>query len=204
MRLENDFSVPAAMDEAWNLLLDVPRVAPCMPGTQLVGADGPDRWKALMKVKMGPMNLVFDLNVALSSVDAKSHAVRMDVHGVEQKGRGDARAQILSSLAGEGEATRVRVESDVVLSGRMAQFASGIVEQVGAQMTDQFAANLRAELGSPDAPRPAPAPAPQAQPIAARAPAPVEPVRVDAMVGNAFLRAVKSFFARLLGRGGAR
>jgi uncharacterized protein len=151
---------------------------------------------------MGPMNLVFDLDVALSSVDAATHAVRMDVHGVEQKGRGDARAQILSSLAGEGEATRVRVESDVVLSGRMAQFASGIVEQVGAQMTDQFAANLRAELDGHAAPTQPARPAHASEPVAAPTPTarPVEAVRVDGMVGNAFLRSLKAFFGRLFGR----
>lgn len=217
MRLENLFTVQAPVDEAWDALMDVPRVVPCMPGTELVSVEGADRWKALMRVQMGPMKMIFDVDLRRERADEAGRNVVLAVDAVEQKGRGNAAATVTSSLAADGDASEVHVVTDVTLSGRVAQFARGVVEQVAGDMTRQFARNLEAELsGQPEVA--AAAPTGRRAPTAAAGPTiadPVStplvptsgesrpvaaPVRVDRMLGPAILRSIAAFFRRLFGR----
>jgi carbon monoxide dehydrogenase subunit G len=148
MELSNRFEVEAPATTTWDLLMDVPRVVPCMPGAQLVEAVAEDRWKIEMKTKLGPMSMTFDADVARSAVDAENRVVTLDVRARERRGRGQAKATIASGLQPlDGERTEVDVQTTLALSGRIGQFGRGAVQDVAAEMTDRFTANLRQSLG---------------------------------------------------------
>ncbi len=168
MELEQEFVVPAEADAAWALLMDVPRVVPCMPGAELVETLAPERWRARMRVRLGPMAMAFDADVERTEADAAARCAVLAVRAREQRGRGGADARVTSCLLPQdGGGTRVRVHTAVTLSGRVAQFGRAAVGDVAAELTDRFAENLRAVLAA--APQAAPAPAPAPAPARAAA-----------------------------------
>ena len=157
MRLENSFEVPAPPEQAWALLLDVPRVVPCMPGAELTETVDETHWKAQIAVKLGPMSMTFGADVERREVDEAARRVVLTTKARELKGRGGANATIESTLEPTEAGTRVLVVTDLQLSGPAAQFGGGVVKTVAGSLTDQFAACLKGKLeGEPEA---APAPA---------------------------------------------
>jgi uncharacterized protein len=164
MQIENAVTIPSAPERAWDLLADVPRVIPCMPGTELVSVEGSDRWTAAMRVQVGPMRLVFDVDLNRQTMDEASRTIALEAAAVERKGRGSAKALLTCSLdaVASGEETRMRTVTELTLAGRLAQFARGVVEQLAADMSRDFAAGLAAELRNGDAPIGGPAKAPSA------------------------------------------
>lgn len=147
MELTNRFEVEAPASTTWDLLMDVPRVVPCMPGAQLVEAVSEDRWKIEMKTKLGPMSMAFDADVLRGAVDAEGRVVTLEVRARERRGRGQAKATIASGLEAMGaERTQVDVRTELSLSGRIGQFGRGAVQDVAAEMTDRFTANLQKAL----------------------------------------------------------
>jgi carbon monoxide dehydrogenase subunit G len=156
MRLENSFEVPAPPEQAWALLLDVPRVVPCMPGAKLTETVDESHWKAEVAVKLGPMSMSFGADVAREQVDEAAQRVVLSTKARELKGRGGATARIESALEPIEGGTRVTVVTDLQLSGPAAQFGGPVVKTVAGQLTDQFAACLKGQLA--DA---APPPEPQ-------------------------------------------
>jgi carbon monoxide dehydrogenase subunit G len=160
MRLESSFDVPVPPERAWDLLLDVPRVVPCMPGAELTEVVDDDHWKASMKVKLGPMALAFATDVAREETDAAARHVRLAARARETRGRGGARATIDSTLAPADGGTRVEIVTELALSGAIAQYGRGIVEDVSSRLVGQFADCLRTQLaGAPEAVGAAAAPA---------------------------------------------
>ncbi len=169
MRLDHQFTVPVPVEQAWQVLLDLPRVVPCMPGAELVETLGPESWRARMRVRLGPMAMAFDADVERAEADPAARRAVLAVRAREQRGRGGADARVTSSLlAQDGGGTRVRVHTAVTLSGRVAQFGRAAVGDVAAELTDRFAENLRAVLAAapqaPPAPASGPAPARDAAP----------------------------------------
>ncbi|HET8606895.1 MAG TPA: SRPBCC family protein [Gaiellaceae bacterium] len=152
MRLENSFEVPASPERAWALLLDVPRVVPCMPGAELTETVDDAHWKAQVQVKFGPVALTFAADVSREAVDEAARSITLVTKARETKGRGAAGATIESSLAPAAEGTRVTVVTDLQLSGAAAQFGGPVVKDVAAQMTRQFADCLQGQLGEEPAP----------------------------------------------------
>jgi hypothetical protein len=149
MELSNRFEVEAPATTTWDLLMDVPRVVPCMPGAQLVEAVAEDRWKIEMKTKLGPMSMAFDADVLRGAVDTESRVVTLEVRARERRGRGQAKATIASGLEEIGaERTQVDVRTELSLSGRIGQFGRGAVQDVAAEMTDRFTANLQQALAA--------------------------------------------------------
>ena len=147
MRLENSFEVAASRATAWNLLMDVPRVVPCMPGAQLTEAVDDSNWKAKVSVKLGPIALQFAADVARTEVDTADNRVVLTTNARELRGRGGAKATIQSKLTELGPAqTRVDVLTDLALSGSVAQYGRGIVQDVAGQMVDKFADCLQKQL----------------------------------------------------------
>jgi carbon monoxide dehydrogenase subunit G len=146
MKLENSFEVPGSPDSAWELLLDVPRVVPCMPGAELTEVVDDSNWKAKMNVKLGPISLVFATDVQRTEVDEAGRRVVLNASGREMRGRGQARASVVSSLAAANGGTRVNIETDLHLSGAAAQYGRGIVADVSEQLVGRFADCLRAQL----------------------------------------------------------
>jgi uncharacterized protein len=159
MRVENSFEVPAPREQAWALLNDVPRVIPCMPGAELTEAVDESHWKAKLTVKLGPMSFAFATDVAREEADAAAGRARLATSARETKGRGGARATIESSLTQVDGGTRVDIVTDVNLTGPVAQYGRGMVQDVAAQLVAQFADCLRTQLAPADTAAPAPPPA---------------------------------------------
>jgi carbon monoxide dehydrogenase subunit G len=155
MRLENSFEVAAPPERAWALLLDVPRVVPCMPGAELTETIDETHWKATVAVKLGPMSMTFGADVARELVDEDGRRVVLATKARELKGRGGATATIESTLEPTASGTRVVVVTELQLSGPAAQFGGPVVKTIAGQLTDQFAANLQGQLADePAAPTP--------------------------------------------------
>src|SRR5215210_3882915 len=189
MRLENSFEVTAPTEDAWDLLTDVPRVIPCMPGAELVETVDDSNWKARMRVKLGPVSLSFLTDIRREEADGTARRVRLAAKAREERGRGAASATIESSVArGEGR-TQVTTVTDLTLSGPAAQYGRGLVQGVTEQLLKSFADCLEQQL----APRAAEAPGPEAA-------APQHPVSALA-VGTA---ATRTSLARLWARLAAR
>jgi carbon monoxide dehydrogenase subunit G len=163
MKLENSFEVTAPAEAAWELLMDVPRVIPCMPGAELIETVDESHWKARMRVKLGPISLSFLTDVAREEVDEAGHRVLLATSAREERGRGAARATIESSLSSEEGRTRVTTVTDLALSGMAAQFGRGLVQDVTAQLLESFAYCLEQQLVAQPENSSAPAPVP-AQP----------------------------------------
>jgi carbon monoxide dehydrogenase subunit G len=146
VRLENGFSVPAPPDEVWRLVNDVPRVVPCMPGAQLSAVVDENTWEATMQVKLGPVSLEFGTTVKRERVDETERQVLLSAAARELRGRGGARATIESTLAAEGSGTRVAIVTELNLQGAVAQYGRGIVPEVAAELTKEFAECLARQL----------------------------------------------------------
>ena len=168
MRLENSFEVPAPPERAWELLMDVPRVIPCMPGTELTETVDDSRWKAKMTVKLGPMSFAFATDVSREEIDEAARRARLSANARETRGRGGGRATIDSTLVPLDGGTRVEIVTDLALSGAVAQYGRGMVEDVSSRLVTSFADCLRRELtAEPAGADTGPAEPPPAKPISA-------------------------------------
>jgi uncharacterized protein len=190
MKLENSFEVPARPEQAWSLLLDVPRVVPCMPGAELTEVVDDSNWKAKMNVKLGPISLTFATDVTRQEVDEAARRVVLSARGRELRGRGQARATVESRLAAANGGTRVDIVTDLSLSGPAAQYGRGLVADVSSQLVDRFADCLRAQLESEAEPE-------RAEAVVAQAAKPVSGLRLGLA---AVWRAIVRFVRRLLRR----
>jgi uncharacterized protein len=192
VRLENSFDVPASRRAAWELLTDVPRVVPCMPGAELKETVSDNHWKADMGVKLGPIALSFDTDVTQESVDEAAGTVTLNAKAREKRGRGGAQAAIQSSLTEIDGGTRVDIITDLTLSGAVAQYGRGIVQDVSQQLVGKFADCLRAQLA-------AETPAEAAAAVATAS----KPVSGLSLGLTAVWHSITGFFGRLFGRGPA-
>src|SRR6201992_2118937 len=176
MELEHSFTVPVPEDQAWDVLLDVERVAPSMPGAPLDSVDG-DEIKGKIKVKLGPVSMTYAGTAQFTERDRDAGVVTLKASGKETRGAGTASATVRSELHGEGDQTEVTVHTSLNVTGRPAQFGRGVMADVSAKLIGIFAQNLADMLAAVTvppggaAPRP-PDPAPVAH---ARAPPPAEP-----------------------------
>ena len=189
MRLENSFEVPAAPEAAWELLIDVPRVIPCMPGATLDETVDDATWKATMEVKLGPISLTFATDVKQEALDEAARRAKLSARAREARGRGAAQATIESSLTGVNGGTRVDIVTDLSLAGAVAQYGRGIVEDVSSQLVTRFAECLKAQLAA----------APEEAQGAKEAQA--KPVSGLSLAFGALGRGISRFFRRLLRRG---
>jgi uncharacterized protein len=147
MRMEHSFTVPAPVDTAWRTLLDVPRVAPCMPGAALTEFDG-EQFTGTVKVKFGPINITYRGSGRFVERDEPAHRVVLEASGREARGPGTAAATITATLVAVGNATHVDVVTDLTVTGRPAQFGRSMVSDVSARLLAQFADCLARELAS--------------------------------------------------------
>jgi carbon monoxide dehydrogenase subunit G len=184
MRLENSFEVPAPPEQAWELLLDVPRVVPCMPGAELTETVDDSNWKANIGVKLGPVSLRFATDVNRKEVDEAGRKVTLSANGREVRGRGAARATVESSLAATNGGTRVDIVTDLSLSGPAAQYGRGMVGDVTSQLVGRFTDCLKKQLEATPA---------EAQAAVAESAKPVSGLRLGIA---AFFRAITRLFRR--------
>ena len=146
MKLENEFTVNASMDEAWNAMLDLEKVTPCLPGAQLTEQVG-DEYKGTMTVKMGPVTQKYNGTVKVEEADESAHRAVIRADGKDARGQGTASATITSTLHDGGNGSvRVHVETDMQLTGKVAQFGRGMHKEVAAKIMDRFSSCLEKEL----------------------------------------------------------
>jgi uncharacterized protein len=172
MEFDNSFDVPLSSAEAWAVLLDIRRVAPCMPGAALTEVIDSRNFRGKIAVRLGPVALAFAGRVEFESIDEVNHSARVKAQGSDDKGRGSANATATFRIEPSGAGSRVLIHTDLMLSGAVAQYGRGVgmIQATAAQIIGQFAANLRAQLEQQ--PRAA-APVPGAVETAFTAPAPV-------------------------------
>ena len=148
MRFEHEFSVPVPVEQAWAVLLDVERVAPCLPGASLDIFEG-DEFTGRMKVKVGPITVTYRGSARFENVDKDSHALTIQASGKEARGSGTASATVKATLTPGDGSTTVSVETSFTVTGRPAQFGRGVMAEVGGKLIDRFAANLAQLLAEP-------------------------------------------------------
>jgi uncharacterized protein len=186
VKLSNEFTVAAPLERTWETLLDVERVAGCLPGAAIepVGEDG--MYRGSMKIKVGPVSTSYSGTVRLADVDADQHVASFDARATETKGAGTAAAVIRNRLEAAGDGTHVVVETDLNVTGRAAQFGRGLMEDVAAKMLSDFAGRLEQLVleGPPQAA--ASAAEPEPAPAAPRAPGEEREAGLD--IGRVLLR----------------
>jgi carbon monoxide dehydrogenase subunit G len=191
MEINNSFDVPLPPADAWKVLMDIARIAPCMPGAELTGVVDKDTYAGKVSVKLGPVALTFAGQVKFTDIDDAAYTARVKAQGKDSKGRGGANANVDFRLKPAPLGTRVVVKTDLSLSGAVAQYgrASGMIQDVAQALIGQFAGNLKAQLAASGA---------VAAPSATEKLA--EPPKTQAISGLAlFLLVLKSFFRRLFG-----
>jgi uncharacterized protein len=146
MKLENEFTVPAPIDHAWEVLLDIERVAPCLPGASIDGSDG-DEYRGTMNVKLGPITSSFAGTLKVEEADEATHRAVLSARARDSRGQGTAAATITSTMAPADEGTRVTVDTDLRVTGPAASFGRGVMLDVSARLLGQFAECLAAEMG---------------------------------------------------------
>ncbi|MDQ3377093.1 MAG: SRPBCC family protein [Actinomycetota bacterium] len=145
MKLENEFTVSASMEEAWKAMLDLEKVTPCLPGAALTEQVG-DEYKGTMTVKMGPVTQKYNGTVKVEEADESAHRAVIQADGKDARGQGTASATITSTLHEENGGVRVHVETDMQLTGKVAQFGRGIHKEVATKIMDRFSDCLEKEL----------------------------------------------------------
>jgi carbon monoxide dehydrogenase subunit G len=193
IHLENEFTVPASTDEVWEFLLDPRRVAPCMPGAELTEVLNDHQYKGKVNIKMGPVSLSFNGDVDITERDEVTKRMVMKATGSEMKGKGQATATVISSLERSGSGTRMRISQDIEMSGPLAQYGRGMIQDVSGSLMDEFAGRIQADLS-------------RGRNGAAAAPA---PVRKKNQVSGfklgwiAFKSGIARFFRKLFGKDGS-
>jgi carbon monoxide dehydrogenase subunit G len=171
MRLEHEFTVPVPVEQAWDVLLDVERVAPCMPGATIESVEG-DSFTGKVKVRVGPVTVAYTGTASFLEKDAETRRVVVQAKGRETRGAGTAAATVTAVLNQVDDGTKVNVETDLAITGRPAQFGRGVMDEVGAKLLGQFADCLAERLGAGEPGPAADAAAPYSgEPSAAGAPA---------------------------------
>ena len=148
MQLENSFTVPSDTETAWQTLLNVEAIAPCMPGATLESVDGDD-FSGNVKVKLGPVSMVYGGTASFLSKDESRHTAVIKGTGKEKRGTGTAQANVSLVLTAEDDArTRVDVTTDLMITGKAAQFGRGVMQDVASRLVDQFASNLETVIAA--------------------------------------------------------
>ncbi len=223
MEFDNSFEVPLPVDEAWKLLMDIRRIAPCLPGAELTEVVDDRTYKGKVGVRLGPVSLAFAGTVKFDEIDDAAHRARISAQGSDAKGRGAANATATFHLEPVAAGAKVLVHTNLTLSGAVAQYGRGvgIIQITAAQIITQFANNLKAQFApspaapaaaiasaaaptsapvaseSAAAPTSAPASAP-ATPAAASSPTPAaaKPISGFALAGAVFVAWLKRLFGR--------
>jgi hypothetical protein len=183
--LNNSFTVDEPIDRVWDFLSDPRKVAPCMPGAEILEAVSATEYKGAIKMKLGPLSVKFDGEITIEHMDPATHEIRIVGRGKDSKGTGSASMVLkgrLTALPGGG--TEMTSESETTINGKMAQFGSRMIQDVSKALYAQFTAAFAERLKADTAGRPAPA-APQDNALS---------------MGQVAGAVVKGAFNRLLGK----
>jgi uncharacterized protein len=216
MEFDNSFEVPLPVDEAWKLLMDIKRIAPCLPGAELTEVVDDRTYKGKVGVRLGPVSLAFAGTVKFDEIDDAAHRAKISAQGSDAKGRGAANATAAFHLEPVTGGSKVLVHTNLTLSGAVAQYGRGvgIIQMTAAQIITQFANNLKAQFATaPAAPAAAvtsaavPTPAPSstasapatptaAGPASSSPPPAAKPISGFALAGAVFVAWIKRQFGR--------
>jgi carbon monoxide dehydrogenase subunit G len=171
MEFDNSFEVPLPVGDAWNVLMDIRRIAPCMPGAELTDVVDERTYKGRIGVRLGPVALTFAGTVRFEEIDNANRTARVAAQGSDSKGRGAANAVAAFHLEPAGGGTKVLVHTNLSLSGAVAQYGRGvgIIQVTAAQIITQFANNLKAQLTREGAAAAAAPPPAEMQPVSSPA-----------------------------------
>jgi uncharacterized protein len=221
MQIQNEFVVKAPIDRVWKHMLDVENVAPCMPGAELTEVVDDHTWKGKTNIKIGPVSLSFAGTVVIQERDDAGHRVVLKAQGMEQRGKGAASALATSQLTEVEGGTKVVLDTDLTISGAVAQYGRGMIADISQRLTREFAQCLEANIiageaepadgdagGLIEAPRAesSTVAVPEQRADAGKAPAGPAPAQTARPVRGfrlgvwALWRAVVRFFQRLFGR----
>lgn len=154
MRLEHSFTVPAPIEEAWATFNDLERVVPCFPGATLSAFDA-DEFVGSVKVKLGPVSLQYNGTGTFVERDPATHHAVVEAKGKDRRGNGTATARVTAQLTATSESeTAVKVDTDLTVTGRPAQFGRGLMQEVSDKLLGQFVDCLTNEMGTPSTPTP--------------------------------------------------
>jgi uncharacterized protein len=145
VKMENEFTVEAPVEQAWETLLDLERITPCLPGAALEEESG-DEYKGTMTIRLGPVTQKYNGTVSFEETDEESRRAVLKADGKDARGQGTASATITSTLTEEDGGTKVHVETDMHLTGRAAQFGRGVQQEVATKLINQFAECLEKEI----------------------------------------------------------
>jgi uncharacterized protein len=149
MKISNEFTVHTPIDKAWAVLTDLEGIAPCLPGAQLTGVDG-DVYAGKVKIKVGPVISDFAGTAKFVEKDDSAYRAVIDAKGKDSRSAGNASAVITAELRADGDSTVVSVDTDLKISGKLAQFGSGMIKEVSGKLLTQFAESLEAKIGAGD------------------------------------------------------
>ena len=167
MKLEQSFEVRAPLERVWETLIDVERVAPCLPGAEVTEAGEDGTYRGTFSVHLGPTTAAYRGELSMEELDEEARRVVMRANGQDKRGQGSAKATIVSTMHGEGELTRVDVETDFTITGRLARFGrGGMIQDVSNRLLREFADCLQQRIEAPPAAEAGPVDAPNtARPI---------------------------------------
>jgi carbon monoxide dehydrogenase subunit G len=197
VEFDNSFEVPLRPAQAWPLLLDIRRIAPCMPGAEVTEAIDETTYKGRIAVRLGPVALAFAGVIKLEDLDGVNYTARVKAQGSDAKGRGAANASASFRLEPSGDGSKVLVHTDLTLSGAVAQYGRGvgIIQATAAQIMTQFAANLKAQIGESNPPAvPAAAEPPPTSAPAQPPPASARPISGFSLMAKVIWSAVVRLF----------
>jgi carbon monoxide dehydrogenase subunit G len=145
MNIQDEFRVDVPVEEAWRVLTDVERIAPCMPGAQLQEVDG-DEFRGIVKVKVGPITAQYKGVARFTERDDANHRAVIRAEGRDTRGQGNASATVTAVLVPDATGTRVTIDSDVTITGKVAQFGRGVIADVSGKLLAQFVDNLERDV----------------------------------------------------------
>jgi len=203
VEFDNAFEVPVPVEQAWALLMDIERIAPCVPGAELTEVVDERSYKGKISVKLGPVALTFNGQTTFEEIDEAAHTARLAAKGTDTKGRGGAQAKVSFGLEPCEGGARVLIHTDLMLSGAVAQYGRGVgmVKDLAQHIIGQFADNLKKNvIGTEPAPAPKAGGAP-AEPAAQPQPPPAAPVQVGGLGLKVLWTALVRSIRRLFGGG---
>ena len=194
MKMEQSFEVQAPLEQVWAALLDLERVAPCLPGASITGHDEDGTYHGTFSVKLGPMTAAYNGTIKVDDVDEAAHRATLKAKGTDKRGQGGANATIVNTLSEHDGGTTVAAVTDFTITGRLAQFGrGGIMEDVSNRLMRDFAACLSTRLGEPSAAAETPSAAAET-PVEPAAPPPAAPVKGFSLFFSVVGERVKRLF----------
>ena len=145
MEFDNEFEVPVPIDQAWDILMDIERIAPCVPGAELTEVVDEKTYKGKISVKLGPVALTFNGQTTFEELDVANYSAKLKAQGTDAKGRGGAHANVAFHMEPSDNGTKVIIATSLQLSGAVAQYGRGVgmVKDLSQQIIGQFAENLK-------------------------------------------------------------